>query len=58
MTAPLDAETVALLLTFEQCVPLTMSIREALQKSFNAGRMRGRIEGVKMARRIIKEPIK
>jgi len=58
MTAPLDAETVALLLTFEQCVPLTMSLREALQKSFNAGRMRGRIEGIEEAVCIIKEPIK
>ena len=58
MTAPLDAETVALLLMYEQCVPLTMSLREALQKAFNAGRMRGRIEGIETAQKIIKEPIK
>jgi hypothetical protein len=58
MSHPLDAEAVAYLLTLERAVPIVISMREALQRAFEAGRMKGCGEGIGMAQEIIarKEP--
>jgi hypothetical protein len=59
MGAPLPEEAVAYLLTLERALlGGIVSTREALQRAFDAGRMRGRPDGIAIAQDIIagKEP--
>lgn len=50
-----DAQAAALLLTYESAVPNIISLREALQRAFDAGRAKGRIEGLEQAKQILAE---
>jgi hypothetical protein len=49
----MEAQAAAYLITLEEAVPNTISLREALQRAFEAGRFRGRPEGVAMAQEIM-----
>jgi hypothetical protein len=49
----MEAQAAAYLITLEEAVPNTISLREALLRAFEAGRFRGRPEGVAMAQEIM-----
>lgn len=52
-----EVDVARLLMTLEQAVP-HMGLREALQRAFERGRIKGQMEGLECAIRIIDEKTK